>query len=119
MPTSRRQTTGASGHYLDSTLYLGYNQLVNKEQLARKLAKRLGKKCSDTKVLVDAFCQTIEETLVAEENILLSGFGTFSVTKFKPSETRSVHGHRMVVDNAVAVNFRAGRNLKKALNNRV
>ena len=91
---------------------------MNKEQLARRLAVRTGKKYHETRPYVDAFCKTLEDALMADEKIVLSGFGTFSVTRAKPFEATTVQKKKIIVDDAIKVNFRAGRNLKKAINNR-
>ncbi len=91
---------------------------MNKEQLARRLATKTGQKYSDTRPIIDSFCKTLEEALLNEEKVILPGFGTFSVTRTKPFETTSVYKKKIKVDSAVKVNFRAGRKLKNAINNR-
>ena len=91
---------------------------MNREQLARKLALRLGKKASDTKVFVEAFCETLEEALLKQERVVLTGFGTFRVIRYKPSETSSVRGDRIIIDKGVAVHFHAGPKLKNIINNK-
>lgn len=91
---------------------------MNKEQLARKLALRMGNKASDTKVFVEAFCDTLEDALLKQERVVLTGFGTFSVVRYKPSETTSVKGGRMLIDKGVAVHFHAGPKLKKIINHK-
>jgi len=91
---------------------------MNKEQLTRKLALRVGKKYSDMRPIVDTFCDTLENSLASGEKVVFPGFGTFSITKSKPFETTSVYKKKILVDSAVKVNFRAGRRLKKAINER-
>ena len=91
---------------------------MNKEQLTRKLALRTNQKYSDVRHIVDAFCDTLEEALLNEEKVIFPGFGSFSTTRGKPFETTTVYKKKILVDNAVKVNFRAGRKLKDAINNR-
>ena len=89
---------------------------MNKEQLTRKLAIKTQKKYSDMRPIVDAFCKTLEDALVAEEKVVLPGFGTFSITRARPFDVTTIQKKKIRVDSAVKINFRAGRNLKKAIN---
>ena len=91
---------------------------MNKEQLARKLALRLGKKASDTKIFVEAFCSTVEDALLNQEKVVLTGFGSFKIIKYKPSQTTTVRGDKTVIDKGVAVHFHAGPKLKKIINHK-
>lgn len=91
---------------------------MNKDQLTRKLAIRVGKQYSDMRPIVNAFCKTLEDSLLADEKIVLTGFGTFFVTKSKPFEVQTIHKKKILVENAIKINFRAGRHLKNAINNR-
>lgn len=91
---------------------------MNREQLARKVALKYNKKYSWARPIVDSFFTTLEDALVEGEKVVLTGFGTFYVTKSKPFTVTSLGKNPIQVDDAVKVHFRAGRYLKNAINNR-
>ena len=89
---------------------------MNKDQLARKIAVKTHKQLRIVKPVVEQFCKTLADCIVEEEKVLLTGFGTFYVTRPKPFETTDINKKRILVGNAVKVHFRAGRTLKKKIN---
>lgn len=54
---------------------------MNKVEMARELAKKLNKSNKDMEEYIDAFIETVTETLIAGDEVRLSGFGTFEVSK--------------------------------------
>jgi len=91
---------------------------MNREQLAKKLALKNNKQYRWARPIVDSFFTTLEDALVEGEKVVLTGFGTFYVTKSKPFTVTSISKEPIQVDDAVKVHFRAGRYLKNAINNR-
>jgi DNA-binding protein HU-beta len=67
---------------------------IDKEQLAKNIAKRLSKDSTEIEMVLDAAIEEIYEALKREENIVLRNFGTFyidmrrsgTVFKFNPSQ---------------------------------
>lgn len=67
--------------------------------------------------ILDAFIETITETLAKGERVRLIGFGTFSATRYPAREGRNPQtGEMMHIREKTAPKFRAGKRLKDALN---
>ena len=82
------------------------DQVAEKAQLSRK----------DAGAAVDAFLETIQDTLQRGSEVSFSGFGKFSVSERGARE--GVHprtGEKMQIDASRAPKFTAGTGLKKAL----
>lgn len=67
---------------------------VNKEQFVSALASKFGVTQSQAKILVDAFTQTLRESIAAGNNVSIDGIGTFKVhnlfgSNFDPKGARS------------------------------
>lgn len=90
---------------------------MNKEQLSRKIASNTHKKLRKVKPIVEQFCQTLADCIVEEEKVVLTGFGTFYVTHPKSYETIGINKQKIRVENPIKIHFRAGRLLKKKINN--
>ncbi len=54
---------------------------MNKNELIREIANKLGTTLKDASASVDAFIEAISEGLVNEGKIQISGFGTFELKK--------------------------------------
>jgi len=59
---------------------------MNKNDLIKELARSTGRRQKDCKELVEAVLQLLEKTIRAQEDVILSGFGTF---KLKYKQARS------------------------------
>lgn len=58
---------------------------MNRKELINKVAEKENLTKKEAESLVDVVFETITETLINEENVLISGFGTF---KFKDKPSR-------------------------------
>ena len=77
---------------------------MKKVELVEAVAEKAGLTKADATRAIDAFCETVTETLAKGDKIPLVGFGTFSVSKRAAREGRN------------AVSFKAGSALKDAVN---
>lgn len=59
---------------------------MNKNDLIKELARSTGRRQKDCKELVEAVLQLLEKAIRAQEDVILSGFGTF---KLKYKQARS------------------------------
>ncbi len=91
---------------------------MNKAELAAVVAEKIGAKKKDSRVIVDAVIDSIEEALAKGEKVQLVGFGTFKIrhrnarqgmSPSKPGETIEIAAANVPV-------FRAGKALKDAVN---
>jgi nucleoid DNA-binding protein len=72
---------------------------------------------AETEMIVNAFLRGIELCLVADEDVLVSGFGKFEVRHKNPVERRNPkNGDVIHVPAKRGVGFRASGNIKRALN---
>jgi len=59
---------------------------MNKGDLIKELARSTGRKQKDCKELVEAVLELLQKTIRAQEDVILSGFGTFKL-KHKQART--------------------------------
>ena len=92
---------------------------MNKSQIAQRLAGRLGLSKSAAAGAVDAVFEIIGEALANDEEVRVTGFGTFT-TRSRPARAGRNPGTREVVSipASVAPAFKAGKALKDAVNGR-
>lgn len=90
---------------------------MNKARLAEVLSERTGLSKKQAEDFLEAFVESVKDSLIAGEEVTLAGFGTFmakhrsarmGVNPQKPSE-------RIQVPAVVIPKFKAGKNLKDAL----
>ena len=90
---------------------------MNKQELIVAVAAETGLDRSDTARVVEALLGKIGETLEHGSEVRLVGFGTFSVTKRKPSTGRNPRtGEPMDIGSTSQPKFRAGKVLKELVN---
>lgn len=87
---------------------------MEKGELISEVAKTSGISEEEALKVIDAFTDTIKESLIKGEKITISGFGTFSLSKRKPREfvnpkTQQVHS----IPERFLPHFKAGRNFRK------
>ena len=90
---------------------------MNKAEVVAGLSGKSGLPKKQVEELVDAFLETITEALKSGQEVVLTGFGSFSskvrqarlgVNPLKPSEKIQIPAVRVP-------KFKAGKNLKEAL----
>ncbi|MDO5037236.1 MAG: HU family DNA-binding protein [Tissierellia bacterium] len=91
---------------------------MNKSELVASMAEKSNLTKKDTEVALNAFIQTVEESLAQDEKVQLVGFGTFEVRQRKAREGRNPRNPEEVIHipASKAPVFRAGKALKEIVN---
>lgn len=91
---------------------------MNKTELITKVAKETGNSKKDSKVVVDAVFETIQEELVNGADVSILGFGTFKVKERAARKGRSPQtGEELIIPARKAVSFSVGKQLKESVKN--
>ncbi|MDR2107612.1 MAG: HU family DNA-binding protein [Holosporaceae bacterium] len=86
---------------------------MNKTDLIKSVSEKAGLTIKDTALFLDAFIKTAEKTLSKKEDIVLVGFGTFSVTERSARMGRNFKtGKSIKVPASKSVKFKPGKTLK-------
>jgi DNA-binding protein HU-beta len=89
---------------------------VTKSEFVDQVADRAGLSKKDAANAVDAFLDTVENTLSRGSEITFSGFGKFSVSQRSAREGRNpATGERIHIAASTVPKFSAGASLKKAV----
>ncbi|MBO8415550.1 MAG: HU family DNA-binding protein [Proteobacteria bacterium] len=92
---------------------------MNKGQLVDKIAEKTNLSLKDSQAALNAFVDTVKDTLVSGESISLVGFGTFLVRERSERMGRNPRTKEEVHIPAGKVPaFKAGKSLKDSLNNK-
>jgi len=90
---------------------------VNKTQLVEQIAENADISKASAGRALDAFIEAVTETLTAEEQVALVGFGTFSVrTRAARTGRNPKTGEEIQIAEAKVPAFKAGKALKEACN---
>jgi DNA-binding protein HU-beta len=90
---------------------------MNKQELIVAVSEETGMNRGDTGRVVEALLSKIGKTLEDGREVRLVGFGTFSVTRRKPSTGRNPRtGEPMNIGSTSQPKFRAGKVLKELVN---
>lgn len=90
---------------------------VNKTQLVEKIAEQSDLSKASAGRALDAFIETVTETLKADEQVALVGFGSFSVrTRAARTGRNPKTGEEIQISEAKVPAFKAGKALKDACN---
>ena len=91
---------------------------MNKSDLIAKIAEKSGLTKVDSTKALDAFLETVEETLVSGDKVQLVGFGTFEVRDRKAREGRNPRNpeEKIHIPASKAPVFKAGKTLKEVVN---
>ena len=88
---------------------------MNKAQLAMTLVDQVGSK-KEAQNLLDNLLGTIRDTLKKEEDVAISGFGTFKVKRTKARIGRNPKtGEQIQIPAKKKIKFRASKDLKTIL----
>lgn len=86
---------------------------VNKGEFVDKLSTKTGLSKKDARVALDAVIDLITESLVSNEEVLLTGFGKFEARARKESKRINPQTQkRITVPKKVVPTFKPGKNLK-------
>lgn len=91
---------------------------MNKSDLVASIASKSGLTKVDSTKALDAFLETVQESLVKEDKVQLVGFGTFEVRHRKAREGRNPRNpeEKIHIPASKAPVFKAGKTLKEAVN---
>ena len=90
---------------------------MNKTQLVEKIADNADISKASAGRALDAFVEAVTETLKADEQVALVGFGTFSVrTRAARTGRNPKTGEEIQIAEAKVPSFKAGKALKDACN---
>lgn len=93
---------------------------MNKAELITSMAEKSELTKKDTESALNAFLETIMETLATGEKVQLVGFGTFEVRDRKAREGRNPRDPQQVIQipASKAPVFKAGKTLKETVNHK-
>ena len=90
---------------------------MNKTELVAAMAEQTGLSKKDAEAALKAFTDVVAEELKANGKVQLVGFGTFEVSERAAREGRNPQtGKTMQIAACKAPKFKAGKQLKDALN---
>ncbi len=91
---------------------------MNKAELVSKIAEQAGLTKKDAEAALNAFMNTVEESLCKEEKVQLVGFGTFDVRHRKARTGRNPRDPQKMLNipASKAPVFKAGKALKESVN---
>lgn len=90
---------------------------MSKKELVDAIAEKAELSKKDATKALDAFVEVITETLKSGDSVRLIGFGTFGTAKRKARTGMNPRtGEKIKIKASVAPTFKAGKNLKAALN---
>nr|WP_275952195.1 HU family DNA-binding protein [Bacillus cereus group sp. N6] len=92
--------------------------MMNKTELIQTVAIKTGLKRPQASLAVDSILASIQEALQNGDNVQLIGFGSFEVRERAAREGRNpTTGEALIIPAKKAPAFKAGKQLKEAVNN--
>ncbi|EGY29623.1 Bacterial nucleoid DNA-binding protein [Candidatus Regiella insecticola 5.15] len=89
---------------------------MNKTQLIDKVAEKMGSSKTDAKVAVEAFLESITETLEERDPVQIVGFGTFRTSERQARKGRNPQtGEEIQIPATTVATFSVGKDLKEKL----
>ena len=90
---------------------------MTKSELTTRLAGAYGIPMRQARLVVDAFFDNIVQSALMDDNVVLRGFGTFSVKSTNARQSRNPQtGDSIWVDSRKSLIFKAGSDLKDKIN---
>lgn len=90
---------------------------MNKLELTKSVATRIGATQKDAAVYVDAVIDSIKDGMIENGKVQIVGFGTFEVKERAEREGRNpATGESMKIAACKVLKFKAGKALKDAVN---
>jgi DNA-binding protein HU-beta len=107
---------GAVGCALATDTYLKGSKEMNKSQLIEAVADDTGLTKTDTALVVESLLGTVSKTLKKGDEVIITGFGKFSVAKRAARNGVNPRtGERVKIKASKAPKFSAGATLKQAV----
>lgn len=95
--------------------------MMNKQDLIRAMQKRMpeGTTLKTIEAALNAFIDCITEALQNDEEVILTGFGSFKVSKREARMGRNPQtGESITIAASSVPSFKPGKNLKDAVNSK-
>jgi DNA-binding protein HU-beta len=90
---------------------------MNKKELVEFIADKVDLSKADAERSLEAFMEAVTTTLAKKDSVVLTGFGTFSISERAARQARNPRTGEMVeVAARTAPKFKAGKKLKDAVN---
>lgn len=92
---------------------------MNKQELIKAMAEKMpeGTTLKTVEQALNAFIETVTETLAKKEEIVLTGFGSFKTSERAARTGRNPRtGEEMQIAASTVPSFKAGKKLKDAVN---
>jgi DNA-binding protein HU-beta len=92
---------------------------MNKQELVRAMAERMpeGTTLKTAEAALNAFVESVTTALSNDDEVVLTGFGSFKVSKREARTGRNPQtGEAMEIAATNVPSFKAGKNLKDAVN---
>ena len=90
---------------------------MNKKELVEFIADRVDLSKADAERALEAFMEAVTTTLKKKDSVVLTGFGTFSVSERAARTARNpMTGEPVQIAAKTAPKFKAGKKLKDAVN---
>jgi DNA-binding protein HU-beta len=96
--------------------YCKGGNLMTKAELVAKMAEKAGMTKANAERALTEFLKAVQETLVSEKKMTLTGFGTFVVEERQARTGRNPRtGEELKIPACKVVKFRPGKELKDAI----
>jgi DNA-binding protein HU-beta len=90
---------------------------MNKTELVEAIAKESGLSGKDAEAALNATVTVIEKSLKKKQDVRITGFGTFSITRTKARKGRNpATGEEIKIKASNSPRFKAGKTLKDFVN---
>ncbi|AWD32459.1 DNA-binding protein HU-beta [Candidatus Kinetoplastibacterium sorsogonicusi] len=90
---------------------------MNKTELIDQISNKVDVSKSSVNKIVDAFIETVKETIKNGDSVTLIGFGTFETSIRAERNGRNPRtGEMMKIKKSIVPKFRPGKGLKEAVN---
>lgn len=90
---------------------------MNKVELTKSVATRIGATQKDAAVYVDAVIESIKDGMIEDGKVQIVGFGTFEVKERAEREGRNPATNQpMLIPATKVLKFKAGTKLKEEIN---
>ena len=91
---------------------------MNKQELVASISSKSGLSKADAERALNAFTESVKETLIAGDKVQLIGFGTFDTRANKARQgvnPRDPQGPKIDIPASVTATFKQGKALKDAI----
>ncbi|MDF2699561.1 MAG: hup 1 [Haloplasmataceae bacterium] len=92
---------------------------MNKQELVKSMVEKMpeGTTQKTAEAALNAFVESVTTALANNDEVVLTGFGSFKVSRREAREGRNPQtGESMTIAAANVAGFKAGKNLKEAVN---